>query len=522
MMASVIATEAGLTAIEPPMGPLRPGAGQAAGQAGWGSTYWWLGLMADYGAIFRSQPQVRKVVSFLARNMAQLGLLCYRRLSVDDRERLPEDHPLQQAIAYPQGRDSSAKLTASRLISYTVHDKAIFDNAFWLKATNGQGSMRLFPIPPNRVQPTGSDWLDPDGYWLYGRTGRQFYDPGDIVHFRGYNPDDRRAGLSPIETLRTMIMEDLASDEYREQLWRRGARMSGYLTRPSTAPVWSEGARQRFVDDWMAQYSSDGPRAGGTPILEDGMTFTAGTFSAQQTQWLEGKKFTLEQVTSAYHVPLTMVGILDHATFSNVSEQHKQLYQDTLGPLCVEIEQDVDLQLATDLDPDPTIYCEFNLAEKLKGSFEEQAAAMQTMVGAPVMTRNEARARLNLPRIEDPAADELIMPLNETVTGSAAPLEPIEGMGLTDIAAVVNAFMPRQAQAIASRPDHRFDQGRWERELASDLERIGMAGPAAATLSSAVNTDTAATLAAVGPAGLTRSGRVDAIIARFVPKGELT
>ena len=202
---------------------------------------------------------------------------------------------------------------------------------------------------------------------------------------------------------------------------RNGARMSGYLVRPKDAPDWSDTARERFRSAWQAQYTGSGPGAGGTPILEDGMTFTAVSQTAKDLQYIEGRKLTREEVASAYFVPPPMVGILDNATFSNITEQHKMLYQDTLGPWLTMITEEIALQLLPDFELNPDrFYCEFNLREKLTGSFEERADAIQKSVGGPTMTVNEARALDNRPPIE--GGDTLIVPLNVTQNGDPDPI----------------------------------------------------------------------------------------------------
>jgi HK97 family phage prohead protease len=211
--------------------------------------------------------------------------------------------------------------------------------------------------------------------------------------------------VSPLETLRGILAEEYEAGNWREQLWRNGARFPGYIARPKDAGDWSDRARSRFVESWKGLYTGDGPGAGGTPVLEDGMTFQATGITPEQAQYLETRKLTREEVAAAFHIPLPMVGILDHATFSNIKEQHQQLYQDTLGPWLSMIAEDLMLQLLPDLDGSADVYLEFNLAEKMRGSFEEQAATMQTATGGPWMTRNEARARVNLPAID--GADEL-------------------------------------------------------------------------------------------------------------------
>ena len=87
-----------LTAVDRNLGsPTLAGAWLPGG----GSTGW-AGLMADYGAIWRTQPQVRKVVGFLARNIASLNVTLYRRVSATDRERV-DDHELALALRHPAG-----------------------------------------------------------------------------------------------------------------------------------------------------------------------------------------------------------------------------------------------------------------------------------------------------------------------------------------------------------------------------------------------------------------------------------
>ena len=97
--------------------------------------------------------------------------------------------------------------------------------------------------------------------------------------------------------------------------------------------------------------------------------------------------------------------------------------QDTLGPDLVDIEEELNLQLLPEFPDAGNFYFEFNIAEKLKGSFEEQAASLQTMTGGPVLTVNEGRARLNLPRMDDPDCDRLIRPLNVAIGGQASPTD---------------------------------------------------------------------------------------------------
>ncbi|QOI67650.1 portal protein [Arthrobacter phage Orcanus] len=375
----------------------------------------------DYAAIWRGHGSVRTVVDFLGRNIASLGLHLFRRKSDNDRERVT-DHPLARVLNRPNGESRVTGSTFYRLMDGTVRDLAIYDRAYWLKLKGVGGGMMLVRLPPWSVTPKNATWFGPEFFELHGSTGVKKIPADQIVNFRGYAPEGDLAGTSPLESLRRVLAEEYEAGRMREQTLRNGARASGYLERPAPTPgqsAWSKEARDRFRASWRAQYSGGGPEAGGTPILEDGMKFVPASHSARDLQYVEVRKLAREEVAAAYFIPPTMVGVMDSATFSNIKEQHKHLYQDTLGPWLSMIAEELMLQLLPEFGDTAGLYLEFNLEEKMRGSFEEQAAQLQAATGGPWMTRNEARAMRNLPAIE--GGDELIVPLNVIEGGQASP-----------------------------------------------------------------------------------------------------
>lgn len=445
----------------------------------------------SYADIYRTQPHVRTVIGFLARNIAQIGIHVFQRVSDTDRKRLA-DHPLAQLLGRPNPRT-----TRYRLIDALVNDLGIFDVAFWLKA-KGEDSTQpraLLRIRPDMVTPQGDNWLWPDKFRVKGARGYTDFDADQVVFFRGYNPTDNRWGLSPMETLRQVLAEEWEAGRWREQLWRNGARFPGHIRRPKDT-AWAPGAAERFKADWRGLYTGDGPGAGGTPVLEDGMEFHPNGITPQQAQYLETRKLTREEVAAAFHIPLPMVGILDHATFSNIEEQHKNLYQDTLGPWLTMISEEIELQLLPDLDSSPGIYVEFNLAEKMQGDFATEAGALQGAVGGPFMTPNEARARRNLPSVD--GGDELYRPLNLDV-GAGAPADQPAGedpaapkgrrvrvkAAAADsdrdaLAAAVRAFFARQKRGVMGALGSKaagdwWDGEKWDADLAAVLYEQALA-----------------------------------------------
>jgi HK97 family phage portal protein len=487
-----------------------PRAGVGTGLPYTGSPLNRSGFTQAYGEIYRTQPNVRIVIDFLAMNLAQLGLPAYRRVSDTDRERLPADHPLVYTIAHP-----NRFTTRYRLISDLMTDMGIYFNAYWLKVRPVNApQLGLFRLPPEQVEVEGG-LLPRAYYWTqpYGETLE--YGPEDVIHFSGYGTSFKPfMGISPMETLRQVLAEDQAAADYRANLWRTGARIDGVLTRAKDSPAarLSDTQVASFREQWRTRYT--GQTGGGTPILPAGMDLKTVSFSSRDSEFIAGGKLRREVVTNMYHVPPTMIGDLEHATYSNVREQRKQLYADVLPPWCEMYQSELELHLVHEFADTSDVYLEFNLAEKLKGDFEEQAASLQLMVGRPLMTLNEGRARVNLPSIkDDPSADKVALPLNMSPSGSTPALTPTGDTPAPAAAAVLIARrtwdrqlarlqkMPMAARAAA------FDDARWNRELAADLaplyHQLGFDGDQAArrSLASAqkVNRHTRALLEANNP-----------------------
>src|SRR5205085_7599491 len=149
-------------------------------------------------------------------------------------------------------------------------------------------------IPPSKWKPVGDDWMTPAGFEITGSKGRIVLPASSVVYFRGYSPDSDWSGTSPMETMRQMLAEEVASAGYRERLWRNGARMEHVITRPKDAPKMSPEAKDRFWARWNAQYVGDANSAK-TALLEEGMDIKSMSFSARDAQYLEVKKFNLEE-----------------------------------------------------------------------------------------------------------------------------------------------------------------------------------------------------------------------------------
>jgi HK97 family phage portal protein len=366
---------------------------------------------ADVKKLYTTQPEVRTCVDFLSRNIGQLPIKAYNRVGDNERTRISEG-PLAATLAMP-----APGVTKTKWLQQLVSDIAVYGNSYHVKVRGESGQVALIRVPPEMVTVEGS-WVRPDGYKIKGSSGEKTFTAEQIMHIaHGYNPDDQRIGLSPLVTLRHVLAEQAAAGAYREQYWKNAARMSGIIERPAGTPQWSDTARARFRAEWEAMYTGKAA-SGRTVVLEEGMTFKPVAFSARDSQLMESYQLTREMVATAFGIPIGLLG-LGSFTYASLSEQHRQLYADCLAPWIVMLQEEMEAQLLPEFSVTRNTYIEIDVDAKLQGSIEERARIFQASVGGPYITRNEARAKLNLPNVE--GGDELIVPLNVITGGMASP-----------------------------------------------------------------------------------------------------
>ena len=457
------------------------------------------GFVMDYEALYRKQHNVKICVEFIAQNVAHLGLHIYTIDKNNDRVR-ERSHRAVQILKKPLA--NSNKVTQYKMIEAAVSDFMISGNGYLLKIRNAEGQLTgLMRIPYFLVTTFGM--LIPSRYEINLGGEALKVEPNDIIHFRSYNPENNAFGVSPLEGLREVLAEEYENTRYTASFWRNAARIGGVIERPAEQAIWSEQARARFKSEWEALYSGEA-NSGKTAVLEEGMTFKQISFAPKDTLYIESRKLTREEVARAFHIPPPMVGILDRATFSNISEQNKSLYTQVLGPLCANFEGDWTVQYLSEF-PDlveKQAYCEFNISEKLQGDFVTQMGVLRAAVGVPFMTPNEARAIQNLPRIANsPMADHLVTPMNMMQPGTdnqtpnpaktavEAETKAPKDLVVPDFPEVYDQYISewqkvlqrtftRQKESVlpktkaATDISFMWDQVRWNKELTEDFTKL--------------------------------------------------
>jgi HK97 family phage portal protein len=441
----------------------------------------------SYDETYRSEPIMRTVIDFLARNIAHVPPQAFRRVSDTDRVRLPH-HDLVRWLSHP-----NPGTTRYRLFEDLMTDLGIYYRAYWAKVrtvgADGREAIGLVRLPPDEITVDGV--LIPANFrWTVNGRPKDFA-PTEIVHFCGY-----KLGISLFETMRRILAEESAAGDHRESFWRNASRQEGVIEQAIDAPAgkWNPDQKNMWRDQWQARHTGRST-AGQVALLEPGWTFKADSFSAKDSESTAGQKQRREMGAALGQTPQPFVGILDHATFSNIKEQHKNLYQDCLGPWFEMIRQELHRQLLTECEDQLEVYLEFNIDAKMAGTPEERADSIQRSTGRPWRTVNEARALENLPRIDDPELDTVAPqqggPSDATANpGKTAPMftKPDAAPGdARTVETVLEAHRKRQRAKLEKLPAtaraYAFfaELDRWNQELADDLTPLvgDAAGPQA-------------------------------------------
>lgn len=371
--------------------------------------------LVDPLSIWKSQPAVRRVVGYAARQFASVSWHAYKRVSDTDRRRLQKSEA-ERKLNHPAKYRSGYNLMETLMVDRLLYDRWCL--LFLPAARGGRSPARLLRVPP-RLLDIQSNWLgEVTGIYILNPTaGEADIDITDAPMAVSWGWSAQVAGgISPMTTMREILTESRRGVQWRTMQWDTSPKMSGVLTHPKEYhdPV----KRERFLQSWRSWRDTPGANAG-TPILENGMEYKElKGITSRDAEDIAGRKLTDEEVATMLGFPPELLGIRE-STFSNLLALRQMLFGPVLGPYFTEFQGAFNSGLVQALDATPKLYVEADRETAMAGSFLEQAQLLSTMVGGPVMTVAEGRARLNLPYLD--GTDELITPLNVTQGGQASP-----------------------------------------------------------------------------------------------------
>lgn len=357
---------------------------------GWGAQT----SLGSYSFMYRNQHWVATCVNKIANASARLPLKVYER----DVQGRPEarDHPYAQLLRRP-----SEMIDPFLFWLWTVSTLNIEGESFWGKVRDRGGRpISLVPLHPSKI---GNEYDNQNVLqWFYRSVtvSKLPIDRRDLVHFRMFNPDSLHRGMSPMEPLRATLENEDGARRANSALWRNGGRPSVILEHPA---LLNDGAVRRLGSQWRDTMSGVDNWAKAL-ILEEGMKANPQPLNVEELQYIEARKLNREEVCAQYDIPPPAVHILDHATYSNISEQLRSMYRDTMAPKLGLLESTLEFELRDGRFDDggapdfsDTVYAEFLMDEVLRGDFETRSVALHN---ADHLTLAEKRKLENLPFIE--------------------------------------------------------------------------------------------------------------------------
>ena len=321
-------------------------------------------------------------VRVISETVASLPLGVYE--STDDGSRKATEHPL-----YPLLHDEpNSEMTSFILREVMLAHLLLWGNSYCQILRSGRNQITgLYPLLPDHMDVD----RDKNGTLTYtystGTGDRVILLPEDVLHIPGLGFDGVM-GYSPIALERNAIGLGIASEEYGSKFFSNGARPSGILTHPNTL---KNPAALR--ESWNSIYGGSG-NANRVAILEEGMRFEPIAIPNNEAQFLETRKFQVDEICRIFRVPPHLVGDLEHATFSNIEHMSIDFAVHTIRPWLVRIEQSMNRALFTDQEK-RRFYVQFNIDGLMRGDYKSRMEGYAIARQNGWMSANDIRALEN-------------------------------------------------------------------------------------------------------------------------------
>ena len=349
----------------------------------------------------RSAMQMTAVyacVRILSEAVAGLPLHMYR-YNEDGGKEKALDHPLYRLLHDEPNPEMSSFVFRETLMTHLL----LWGNAYAQIIRNGKGEVvALYPLMPNKMTVS----RDEEGqlYYTYQKSQDELpkdnnytvvLHPSDVLHIPGLGFDGL-VGYSPIAMAKNAIGLAIATEEYGSKFFANGAAPSGVLEHPGTI---KDPARVR--ESWQSTFGGSA-NSNKIAVLEEGMKYTPISISPEQAQFLETRKFQINEIARIFRVPPHMVGDLDKSSFSNIEQQSLEFVKYTLDPWVVRWEQSIQRTLLTP-DEKKDYFVKFNVEGLLRGDYQSRMQGYAVGRQNGWMSANDIRELENLDRI--PAED---------------------------------------------------------------------------------------------------------------------
>ena len=369
--------------------------------AGSGYAFYFGGTTSGKAVTERSAMQMTAVYScvrILAEAVAGLPLHLYRYKEDGGKEKAL-DHPLYLLLHDEPNPEMSSFVFRETLMTHLL----LWGNAYAQIIRNGKGEViALYPLMPNRMVVDRD--IHGQLYYQYTRSTEEAptmkgvtvnLPPSDVLHIPGLGFDGL-VGYSPIAMAKNAIGMAIACEEYGAKFFANGAAPGGVLEHPGTIKD-----PQRVRESWQSTFGGSG-NSNKIAVLEEGMKYTPIGISPEQAQFLETRKFQINEIARIFRVPPHMVGDLEKSSFSNIEQQSLEFVKYTLEPWLVRWEQSIQRTLFSP-EEKKRYFAKFNVEGLLRGDYASRMSGYATARQNGWMSANDIRELENLDRI--PAED---------------------------------------------------------------------------------------------------------------------
>ena len=281
-------------------------------------------------------------VRILAEAVASLPLHVYEYQD-DGGKKLVHDHPLYYLLHDEPNPEMTSFVFRETLMSHLL----IWGNAYAQIIRDGAGRvLGLYPLLPDKMEVQRDD--KGNIYYVYSRNSDEnpmFKEYGniklkaeDVLHIPGLGFDGL-IGYSPIAMAKNAVGMTLACEEYGASFFANGANPGGVLEHPG---VLKDPSKVR--ESWNSVYRGVS-NAHKLAVLEEGMKYQQIGIPPEEAQFLETRKFQINEIARLYRIPPHMVGDLDKSSFSNIEQQSLEFVKYTLDPWVIRWEQSLQRSL---------------------------------------------------------------------------------------------------------------------------------------------------------------------------------
>ena len=362
-------------------------------------TFFMGGSTAGKNVNERSAMQMTAVyacVRILSEAIAGLPLHMYRYKDEGGKEKAT-GHPLYHLLHDEPNPEMTSFVFRETLMTHLL----LWGNAYAQIIRNGKGEViALYPLMPNRMEVN----RDTNGmlYYVYQKSSDDaptmegssvILSPSEVLHVPGLGFDGL-VGYSPIAMAKNAIGLSMAAEEYGAKFYANGAAPSGVLEHPG---VLKDPAKVR--DSWNAAFGGSS-NSHKVAVLEEGLKYTPISISPNEAQFLETRKFQIDEIARIFRVPPHMVGDLEKSSFSNIEQQSLEFVKYTLDPWVVRWEQSLSRALLSETEK-KSYFFKFNLEGLLRGDYQSRMQGYSIGIQNGFMCPNDVRELENLDLIPD-------------------------------------------------------------------------------------------------------------------------